>query len=106
MPVDFNSVSMNERTNYLPQYENFKTYQTGHADTVSGKIWFELCNFDFQTKPDKAADSDQKINSFELVALVNDIYANNIRATGTLRLDFWSEYGCYLNCGLSLDGEY
>lgn len=103
MPVDFNSVSMNERTNYLPQYENFKTYQTGHADTGSGKIWFELCNFDFQTKPDKAADSDQKINSFELVALVNDIYANNIRATGTLRLDVWRDNGSNFTCGLTLD---
>lgn len=103
MPVDFNSISMNERTNYLKQYENFKTYQTGHADTQSGKIWFELLNFEFQTKPDKAGEDDQKINSFELVGLVNDIFANNIRATGTLRLDIWRDNSANFLCGLTLD---
>lgn len=103
MPVDFNSVSMNERTNYLPQYENFKTYKTGHADTQSGKIWFELLNFEFQTKPDKAGEDNQKINSFELVGLVNDIFANNIRATGTLRLDIWRDNSANFICGLTLD---
>lgn len=103
MPVDFNSNTMNERTNYLPQYENFKTWSSGNSDMVSGKNLFKVFDFQFQRDPDKASLADKRPNRFQFRGIVGDIQANGMHVAGLLRIDLWTGNDGKLQRILTLD---
>ena len=89
MPVDFNSNTMNERTNYLPQYENFKVYTSGNCDQSTGQEIFKVFDFQFQMNQEKATQTEKRPNRFQFSGIVGDIWANGMHVSGLLRVDVW-----------------
>lgn len=103
MPVDFNSNTMNERTNYLPQYENFKTWTSGNANTITGEQTFKVFDFQFQMNQDKAAQTEKRPNRFQFSGIVGDIFANGMHVSGLLRVDVWMGNDGTLQTSLTLN---
>lgn len=81
--IDYNSNSMTDRTNYLPQYENFKSWTSKNADPKSGKQWVKVLDMQLQAAP------NNRPQVFQFAAYITDVDSAMRHTLGQLKIDAW-----------------
>lgn len=81
--IDYNSNSMTERTNYLPQYQNFKSWTSKNSDPKSGKQWVKVLDLQLQAAP------QNRPQVFQFAAYITDVDSAMRHTLGQLKIDAW-----------------